>query len=55
MERTKRVTVKLNVEQHKKIKIICVQLGLTLSNFFSTSAFEKIDKLESEKQIPTAN
>jgi len=51
MEKTKRVTVKLNIDQHKKVKIACVQLEVTLSEFMMSATFEKIDKLESEKNI----
>lgn len=42
IQRTKRTTVRMSEDEHKKIKLFCVETGIDMNDLFLDAALEKI-------------
>jgi len=48
MKKTSRLTVDMEEDEHKCLKLACTELGLSMREFMVRAAFEKIEALEDE-------
>lgn len=50
-----RLTVDMDDEEHKCLKMACAELGVSMRDFIRKAAFEKIETLEDEWLAEKAN